>query len=150
MPSADQKFRQNTGFENIAAKSVISASLFFAAAGAALSIFAYYPSLFFRYQKTCTESVVAMAVFNLPVAPFIYKPFGDPPIIFPYNPIYVYLSYVVSVFTGNSFVCGRLVSWAAFFGSVFFLYRILRLENSPRAVAAISTSEFEVLCIAMS
>lgn len=84
------------------------------------------------YASNYAEPLVAWAVFHIPSHPLIYKSFDQTPYtIFAYNPIYAYLSYLVSLITGQNFICGRLISLIAFLFILFFVFKILKQFKLP-------------------
>ncbi len=96
-------------------------------------------TIFYPYQKSATESIVAWGVYNLPSYPMLYRPFGDPPMVFPYTPLYAYLSYAMSLLTGPTFASGRIVALILYLICAFAIYRIWRLGRVSRAIAGIMT-----------
>ncbi len=95
--------------------------------------------LHYPYQFGYGEPVLAEAVVRLPERPLLYKAFDEPPMtILPYHPLYFYVSYAASFFTGgNSFAAGRLVSFMSFLAILFLAYRILKREGVARVPACV-------------
>lgn len=96
-----------------------------------------------HYQYNYAEPVLLSTVFDIRNTPLIYRDLNQEPFIAPfYPPVYYYLSFVVSLITGHSFTCGRIVSFLSAILLCLFIYKILRLEQVSKAVGWIAAALF--------
>lgn len=120
-------------------KALLGYSLAAGLAAVALYFICDVRWIFFPFQKSATESVIAWAVRHLPEYPLLYRPLTDPPMVFPYSPLYAYLAYGASSLIGGVFAGGRLVSLALYIVTAGLLFKIWRLEAVPRPYAGLFT-----------
>ena len=103
-----------TGFTDRAARLTLGTALALAAAGAWAFAAGILGSLSYRYPFEYGETIMLLPILNMRENPWIY---GDilkmPHHLMPYHPLYLYLAYAVSLVTGPSYICGRIVTGAA-------------------------------------
>jgi len=90
----------------------------------------------FRYAWNYAEPVLASAIFNFDKNPFLYGNIHEPPyVLYPYTPLYAYLSYGVSFITGDNFASGRWVTFASAIGLLGVMRRILKYQGVGNFIA---------------
>ncbi len=90
----------------------------------------------FPYSFNYGEPGLLMTIRNLSHHPLVYRDLTLAPyLLTPYNPLYFYVCFLTSLVTGQSYMCGRIVSFVSCLAVIYFLYRLIRQENTPRPFA---------------
>jgi len=94
-------------------------------------------ALTFRYGRSYTEGVLTAAILRVGSFPLIYGDWNQSPfVLMPYNPLYAYLAYGISLISGPGFFCGRLVGLGGCVGTMVLSFLILRRAGAPRLASA--------------
>ncbi len=92
----------------------------------------------YKYSFNYVEPVLAEPVRLIPQYPLIYKDLATEPFIMVvYTPIYLYLTYLVSLTTTSVLAAGRIVNLAALSVCVTAIYFILRRLDAGRLVSGV-------------
>jgi hypothetical protein len=95
-------------------------------------------SLSYRYPFEYGEPVVLLPVLRMKENPWIY---GDiaawPHLVMPYHPVYLYVSYAVSLITGPTYACGRGVTAVSTLACAVLIALICRRRTGASVGAAL-------------
>ena len=137
---------KNTCFRLSAEKFFPTVSFFFAALGLVILGFDSWERIFFSYAWSYAEPVVLAVVQNFPKEPLLYHDYNFSPFILnPYNPLFYWMSVLLVHFTGNGFICGRVITVLSSFSIVVCLYFLLSRHVSGRLNAFLFSALFALI-----